>query len=381
MTNNFINNYGTQKEMISLYETDLGGNELSYVQECIKSGWISSQGKYVKLFEEMFSSFCGCAHGVAVSNGTVALHLALVALGIKEDDEVIVPNITFVATANPVRYCHAIPVFVDVDQETGTIDPEKIEEKITTKTKAIIPVHLYGHPCDMDQILSVAKKHNLYVIEDCAEAHGALYKGKRVGCFGDVGCFSFYANKIIACGEGGMVMTNNKALFERLKFLRNQGMHPERKYWHTEIGFNYRMTNLQAAVGLAQCERIMYFIEKKQKNAQIYHQYLRDCNLLKLPIEKEWGKSVYWMYAPILSENARISRDAVLEALAKKGIETRPFFYPLSDLPPYKGEHDTARDFPKSAFLSRQGFNLPSSPGLSEEQISFIAQTLKEILR
>ncbi|NQV08592.1 DegT/DnrJ/EryC1/StrS family aminotransferase, partial [Candidatus Woesearchaeota archaeon] len=259
------------RKFIPVAEPVLEGNELKYVTECVKTGWISSAGKFVKKFEEKFSKYCDCKYGVAVSNGTTALHLALVALGIKKGDEVIVPNFTFVATANAVVYVGGVPVFVDADKETWNIDVDKIEEKITSKTKAIIPVNIYGHPCDMNKIMDIAKKHNLYVIEDCAESHGAEYNGEKTGSFGDISCFSFYGNKIITTGEGGMCVTNNKELAEKMSMLKDHGMKPERRYWHETIGFNYRMTNIQAAIGLAQLENINKFIETKRENTIIYN--------------------------------------------------------------------------------------------------------------
>jgi len=376
----FINSTSTALKMIPVAQPDFGGNELKYVQDCISTGWISSVGKYVAEFERNFSSFCKTDYGAAVCNGTVALHLALVALGIKQDDEVLVPNLTFIATANAVKYCEAKPVFIDVDKETWTIAPEDLERRITDKTKAIIPVHLYGHPCNMDKITSLAKSYNLFVIEDCAEAHGALYKNEPVGSFADAGCFSFFGNKIITCGEGGMVVTKNKELYERLVLLRGHAASKDKKYWHSEIGFNYRMTNIQAAIGVAQCERIDSFIEKKRQNAQIYNENLADCNSITLPPEKEWAKNVFWMYSVLLSPDAKLSRDNLLENLRTKGIDTRPFFYPLSDMPPYKSDVNTENEFPTTAFLSKQGFSLPSSALLTKEQIIFICNTIKEIL-
>ncbi|NQU99168.1 MAG: DegT/DnrJ/EryC1/StrS aminotransferase family protein, partial [Parcubacteria group bacterium] len=242
--------------MIQVSKPSLGREELNNVMEAIKSSWISSKGKFITEFEENFAEYCGVKYGIATANGTVALHLALKALKISKGDEVIVPDLTFIATANVVTYCNAKPIFIDSNPDYWCIDPEKIEEKITTKTKAIIPVHLYGHPCDMDAITKIAKKYGLYVIEDAAEAHGAGYKGKKVGSFGDISCFSFYGNKIITTGEGGMCLTNNQKLAERMKILRDHGMSPDKRYWYDVIGFNYRMTNIQAAIGVAQLKKI-----------------------------------------------------------------------------------------------------------------------------
>ena len=365
--------------VIPVSEPDLRGNELKYVTDCVETGWVSSIGKYIPQFEQMFSLFCHVPYGVAVCNGTAALHLALVALGVKSGDEVIVPNLTFVATSNAVKYCGAIPVFADVDPETWTLDPKDLERRISAKTKAIIPVHLYGHACDMESILSTAKDHHLFVVEDCAEAHGALYKQEPVGSFGDVGCFSFYANKIITTGEGGMIVTKDKTLAERLAFLRDHAMSKTKKYWHPEVGFNYRMTNLQAALGVAQCERIENIIEQKRSHAQAYTTYLADCPYIMLPPEKNWAKNVYWMYSILLSENAPVNREIFMNMLREQEIDTRPFFCALSDLPPYAHGLNTSRDFPVSAYLSKQGLNLPSSVKLTVDEIKFICETIKKI--
>jgi len=361
------------RKFIPVAEPVLEGNELKYVTECVKTGWISSAGKFVKKFEEKFSKYCDCKYGVAVSNGTTALHLALVALGIKKGDEVIVPNFTFVATANAVVYVGGVPVFVDADKETWNIDVDKIEEKITSKTKAIIPVNIYGHPCDMNKIMDIAKKHNLYVIEDCAESHGAEYNGEKTGSFGDISCFSFYGNKIITTGEGGMCVTNNKELAEKMSMLKDHGMKPERRYWHETIGFNYRMTNIQAAIGLAQLENINKFIETKRENTIIYNSLLKNVDGITLPPEKEYAKNVYWMYSILIDDKFGMSRDELIKKLKEHNIDSRPFFYPLNELPPYK----TDENFPVSEELSKKGINLPSSVKLTKQDIQYIAETIK----
>lgn len=268
---------------IPVAEPLVGEKELEYVTDCIKTNWISSAGKYVVKFEEMFSEFCGTRYGVATSNGTTALHLALTVLGIGKGDEVIVPTLTFVATANAARYCNADAVFVDSEPRTWNMDPEKIEEKITSRTKAIIPVHLYGHPADMDPILDIAEDHDLYVIEDAAEAHGAEYKGKKVGSLGDIGTFSFYGNKLITTGEGGMLVSDNEELIEKARIYRDHGMSPERRYWHPVIGYNYRLTNIQAAIGVAQVEKVDRIIEAKRRNAALYTSLLSDIEGITLP--------------------------------------------------------------------------------------------------
>lgn len=352
--------------MIPIAEPSLGEEELKNVIEAVKSGWISSKGKFIEEFEEKLANICGRKYGVATSNGTVALHLALKALGIGKDDEVIVPDLTFVAVANTVTYCNAKPVFVDSHPEYWCIDPEKIEEKITLKTKAIIPVHLYGHPCDMDPIMKIAEEHNLYVIEDTAEAHGAEYKSKKVGSFGDISCFSFYGNKIITTGEGGMCLTNNEELAEKMRILRDHGMDPNKRYWYDVIGFNYRMTNLQAAVGVAQLKKWDRFVEKKREIAKFYSEGLKELEeegLITLHPEMPWAKCVYWMYCILVEDKFGTSRDDLMKKLEVKGIETRPFFYPMHVMPPYKNNDI----FPVAEAIARKGVNLPSSVGLKEE--------------
>jgi len=361
--------------MIPVAEPCLGKEELKNVIEAVKSGWISSKGKFIEEFEEKFVRYCGRKYGVATSNGTVALHLALKALGIGKGDEVIVPTLTFVATANAVTYCNAKPVFVDSHPEYWCINPDKIEEKITPRTKAIIPVHLYGHPCDMDLIMKIAEDHNLYVIEDAAEAHGAEYKGEKIGSFGDISCFSFYGNKIITTGEGGMCLTNNEELVEKMRILRDHGMNPNRRYWYDEIGFNYRMTNLQAAVGVAQLEKLDEFIEKKRKIAKMYEEGLNELeekNLITLHPEMKWAKSVYWMYSILIEDSFGMNRDILMKELERKRIDTRPFFYPMHVLPPYQNNER----FPIAEEISRKGINLPSGVGLKEEEIRKIVESL-----
>ena len=366
--------------MIPVAEPCLGEEELKNVVEAVKSGWISSKGKYIEEFEREFAKYCGVKYGVATANGTVALHLALKALGIEKNDEVILPTLTFVATANAVPYCNAKPVFVDSHPEYWCIDPEKIEEKISKNTKAIIVVHLYGHPCDMDWIMDIAEDKRLCVIEDCAEAHGAEYKGKKVGDFGDIACFSFYGNKIITTGEGGMCLTNNEELAEKMKLLRDHGMSKHRRYWHEVIGFNYRMTNLQAAIGVAQLKKLDKFIEKKRQIAKWYAEELKeleDKESIKLHPEMNWAKCVYWMYSILIENKAKISRDELIKILEEGRIETRPFFVPMHLLPIY----DTREGLPIAEELAKNGVNLPSSVNLNFEDVRIICSIINDIVR
>lgn len=366
---------------IPVAEPDLSGNERKYLLDCLSSSWISSKGKFIEKFEENFARFIGCKFGVSTSNGTTALHLALVALGIGRGDEVIVPDLTFIASSNVVVYTGAKPVLVDVERQTWNIDPEKIEQAVSPKTKAIIVVHLYGHPANMNKIIPLAKKHNLFVIEDAAEAHGAEIRIQnkktwiKVGSIGDVGCFSFYGNKIITTGEGGMVVTNNKKLAENIKILRDHGQTPTRRYYHEVIGFNYRMTNLQAAIGCAQLERIEEFIERKRKIARLYNSHLKNIPGITLPPEVSWAKSVYWLYSILINKPYPKGRDQLIKFLLKENIESRPFFYPLHQLPPYKQKGN----FPNANFLSKSGISLPSSCRLKDEEIEKIVGIIKRL--
>lgn len=357
-----------------IMEPMMSGNELKYVADCITSNWISSQGSYVKLFESKFAEYHGVTHAVTTSNGTTALHLALTALGIGPGDEVIVPDLTFAASANAVIHAGAKPVLVDVDAEYWNMDPAALEAALSPKTKAIMPVHLYGHPCDMDPILAFAKKHRLLVIEDCAEALGAEYKGRKVGTFGDASCFSFFSNKVITTGEGGMVLTENKKLFDRMTMLRDHGMSRQKRYWHEEAGFNYRMTNVQAAIGVAQLEQIHRFLDQRLRIAKRYHEGLKGLPGITLPPEMPWAKNIFWLYSILVDGKASgIERDPLIRNLSKEGVETRSLFYPLHVQPPYASN----RAFPVTDRLSRQGLSLPSSCGLSDEDITKVCRVLK----
>lgn len=366
------------KKFLPVAEPLLGKEELKYVSNCVKSGWVSSAGKYILDFEEKFAKFCGARYGIATSNGTTALHLNLAALDIGPSDEVIVPSLTFIATANVVKYCGAKPVFVDSESETWNIDTEKIKEKITDRTKAIMPVHLYGHPADMDPIMEIAKERNLVVIEDAAEAHGAEYKGRKVGSIGDYACFSFYGNKIITTGEGGMILTNNnEQVVEKARILRSHGMSRERFYWHPYIGFNYRMTNLQAALGLAQMKSINKFIKMKRKNAKFYAKLLGEIPGITLQKEMSWAKSVNWMQAILIEDDFGVGRDKLIEELKKRQIDSRPVFYPIHKQPGY--EKDYPERMPVAEEVSRKGIILPSATGLGKADIERVADALEKI--
>lgn len=358
--------------MIPIAEPCLGKEELDNVVEAVKGGWISSKGRFIPEFEEEFATYCGVRHGVATSNGTVALHLALKTLGISGGDEVIVPTLTFIATANAVAYCNAKPVFIDSHPDYWCLDPARIEEKITPKTKAIIPVHLYGHPCDMDAIMHIARRHNLFVIEDAAEAHGAEYRGKKVGSFGDISCFSFYGNKIITTGEGGMCLTDNKWFAERMAILRDHGMSPTRRYWHDEVGFNYRMTNMQAAIGVAQVKKVDKFVAGKREIAGLYRALLKDVEGITLPPEMPWAKSVFWMYSILVKDEFPVRRDQLMEELRQREIDSRPLFHPIHRMP----AHENEESLTVAEEISRRGINLPSSVNLEREGVEKVVDVI-----
>lgn len=364
-----------KKIRIPVCEPSLGEKELEYVLDCVRSTWISSKGKYIEQFEEKFSRYCGAKYGVVTTSGTTALHLALVCLGIGKGDEVIIPTFTMIATANAVTYTGANFVLVDSENQTWNIDVNKISEKLTKKTKAILAVHTYGHPADMDPLLSLASDHGLFVIEDAAEAHGAEYKGRKVGSIGDIGCFSFYANKIITTGEGGMIVTNNEELAEKARMLKDQAFEKDKRFWHRYIGFNYRLTNLQAAIGVAQMEKIDDFVNIRRRNACLYNSMLKNAEGVTLPPEAEWAKNVYWMYSILVENSFGVSRDKLMRYLEENGIETRPFFYPIHRQPVYSMEHE-AEKYPVSEQLSQKGINLPSGNTSEKEQIEYVTDCI-----
>ena len=374
----------------------LPGNERKYVHDAIDTNWISGVGAYVKKFEESFAKFCDVKHAISCSSGYAALHLACAALGLKKGDEVIVPTFTMAACTNSIIMTGAKPVLVDSEPETYNIDPNKIEEKITPNTKAIMIVHIYGHPCDMDRIMEIVEKHNLRLIEDCAEAHGAEYKGKKVGGFGDIGCFSFYSTKIMTTGEGGMCTTNDPTLDKEIRALKEHylGVPPtgtytknaSDKFIHKKVGFNYRMTNLQAAIGVAQVENAEMLVDAKINLGKRYNQQLKDVKGLILPKEKQGCKNVYWMYGVVLGDEIKMDNKQVMEKLMERGIETRIFFLPMHKQPVYynktvENSPDCSGDFPVSEKLSRRGFYVPSSGNLSDEDLEKVCEALKEVLK
>jgi len=368
----------TEHGFIPVAAPALDGNEKAYVLDCLESTWISSSGKYLDRFEEAFAEFCGVKHAVSCSNGTTALHLALLALDVGPGDEVIVPTLTFVATANAVTYCGAKPVFVDAEAETWNIDPASVEAKITPRTKGIIVVHLFGHPADMEAIGAIARRHGLFVLEDAAQAHGAESHGRRTGSLGDIATFSFFGNKIVTTGEGGMVTTGDDALAGRMRLLRTHGMDPTRRYWHPVIGYNYRMTNIAAAIGLAQLERVQWQLARRREIAAWYREALGRTGVLSCQGEKAWARHVWWMFSVLVSPEAA-DRDGVMDALQVQGIETRPVVHPLHTLPPYV-DATSGEPFPVAEAIARTGINLPTFAGLTRAQVSYICDKLLECL-
>ncbi len=358
----------------------LAGNEKAYVLDCIESSWISSCGKYVEKFERAFADYCGVGHAVSCSSGTAALHVALLALGVGAGDEVILPTLTFVATANAVTYCGARPRFVDIEPDTWTIDPALIEAKITARTKAILPVHLYGYVANMDAVTEIAGRHNLFVVEDAAEAHGAEFRGRRVGSLSEVAAFSFYGNKIISSGEGGMVVTDSEELGRYAAQLRGQGMDLNQRYWFPIIGYNYRMPNLTAAVGLAQLELIDWHLNRRREIASWYRDILRDVPGIGWQSAKDGRKNVDWLFTIILDEPIRVSRDDVIARLSERGVETRPVFYPMHVLPPYRemGQEDGL--FPVAERVARSGLSLPTWAGLQRKDVIYVCDALRECI-
>ncbi len=366
--------------MIFVNEPLLDGNEKKYLSECIDTGWISSEGPFVKRFEKIFPSYIGAKHGIAVCNGTAALEVAIASIDISPGDEVIIPTFTIISCALAVIRHGGVPVLVDVEPDTWCMDINQVRDKITSRTKAIMPVHMYGHPVDMDPVMELAEKHGLYVIEDAAEAHGAEYKGRKCGNIGHINCFSFYANKIITTGEGGMVVTNDDKLAGRARLHRNLCFKEGRRFYHEELGGNYRMTNLQAAIGVAQSERIEEFVGIKRKNGSKYNELLADIDLIQRPVEKEWAKNVYWMYGIVLDETAGSAEDCAIK-LKEKGVGTRPFFLGMHEQPVF---HNMGlfkdEQYPVSERIARQGLYLPSGLTLTEEKIKGVVKAVREVL-
>lgn len=377
-------------QIIPVNEPVLGEQELEYVKECIQTGWISSAGRFVDEFESAWAAYCGRKYGIAVSNGTVALELAIKALNFSPGDEIIIPSFTIISCVQAVIYAGFKPVLVDADPHTWCMDVSKIEERLTSRTRAIMPVHIYGHPVDMDPIMELADQYGLAVIEDAAEVHGGEYltdRGKdqptwsRCGSFGEVSCFSFYANKIITTGEGGMVLTNNSEIANRIRSLRNLCFEPNRRFYHSSLGHNYRLTNIQAAIGLGQLEKIEKTLDHKRWMGKTYTDMMSKFSGIQLPIEKSWAHHVYWMYGIVVDEKTGLSAAEFSNRLLKLGVMTRPFFLGMHEQPAlhkiglFKGEH-----YPIAEHLARQGFYLPSGQAITDEQVEKVVQAMEIVL-
>ncbi len=368
--------------MIPVNQPLLNGREKELLINCIDTGWISSDGPFVREFERKFAEYIGVKYGIAVCNGTAALEAALYAAGIAKGDEVIMPAFTIISCALAAIRLGAVPVLVDAEPDTWNMDVNQIEARVTKKTKAIMAVHIYGHPVDMDPLLEIAKKYNLIVIEDAAEVHGAEYKKRKCGSIGHISAWSFYANKIVTTGEGGMVLTSDPKMAERASSYRNLCFNPKKRFYHTELGYNFRMTNLQAAVGVAQLERIEEFIQLKRHLGEYYRKYLQNIKGIKCQVEKPWAKMVYWMYCIELDSALGKDAETVMKSLKDSGIETRPFFLglhqqpALHDLGLFKGE-----SYPVTERIARQGLYLPSGMALTERQIDEVVAALSSVVK
>jgi perosamine synthetase len=376
--------------MIPVNEPLLGKREEELVLECLRTGWISSAGKFIDEFEERWAAYCGKRYGIAVTSGTAALQTALASVGLNPGDEVIVPTFTIISCVLAVIYNGGVPILVDSDPRTWCMNVEQVKDKISGKTRAIMPVHIYGHPVDMDPLLNLAEKHGLAVIEDAAEAHGAEYLSgrnttnsvwRRCGSFGDLSCFSFYANKLISTGEGGMVLTDDAALANRVRSLRNLCFQPDRRFLHEEIGFNFRLTNLQAALGVAQLERIDEIVARKRWLGKTYDHLLKGIDGLELPPEEPWARNVYWMYGVVLPEKIGMDASQFAQRLQQREIETRPFFLGMHEQPIlHKRGLFVEESYPIAERLARRGLYLPSGLALTEEQLMVVCEAVREVL-
>jgi perosamine synthetase len=376
--------------MISVNEPRFEARELEYVSECVRTGWVSSAGRFINEFEERWAAYCGRRYGVAVSNGTVALQVAVACLDIKPGEEVIMPSFTIISCASAVVYNGGVPVLVDSDPRTWCMNVAEVEAKITPRTRAIMPVHIYGHPVDMGPLVELAAKHHLAIVEDAAEAHGAEYllkhktgtaEWRRCGSFGKVSTFSFYANKLVTTGEGGMVVTDEPELAERARSLRNLCFQARQRFYHEQLGFNFRLTNLQAALGLAQVERIGQIVERKRWMGREYTSRLSGIKGLQLPVEQAWARNVYWMYGVVLSDQVGMNAVEFALKLREKGVETRPFFLGMHEQPVFHGRGLFVDErYPVAEKLARQGLYLPSGLALTEEQLSKVCEIVREVL-
>jgi perosamine synthetase len=367
--------------VIPVSEPLLDERVLAYVQEALRSGWISSEGRFIAEFERSWAEYCGVAHGVAVCNGTVALELAMAALALPPGSEVILPSFTIISCVAAVLRAGCHPVLVDCEPDTWCLDVAEVERKITGKTRAVMPVHIYGHMAEMNPLMKLAEKFGLAVVEDAAEAHGAEYHDRRAGGIGTMGCFSFYANKIVTTGEGGMVVTDDPKLAERARSLRNLCFRQNQRFLHTELGYNFRMTNVQAAIGLAQIERIADHLARKRRMAALYGERLCDIRGLRLPVERSGVKNVYWMYGVVLDDSVPLDAAALASRLRELGVDTRPFFLGMHEQPVLRERGLFAGEsYPVTKRLARRGLYLPSGLGLSEGQIDTVCAAVRTCL-
>lgn len=368
--------------MIPVNEPLLDHADLENVMKAVQTGWISSAGEFVDRFEASWAARCGRAHGVAVANGSAALDISIQALKLGPGDEVILPSFTIISCAAAVVRRGATPVLVDADPETWCMDVTQVESRITDRTRAIMPVHIYGHPVDMDPLTALAEGRGLRVVEDAAEAHGALYRDRPCGAFGDLSCFSFYANKIITTGEGGMVVTDDPELAHRLRYLRNLAFEPERRFLHREIAYNYRLTNLQAAVGVGQVERLPQLVEIKRRMGHRYNELLQDCPGIARPVERAWAHNVYWMYGLVLEDDVPFDAQGLADRLRDRHVDTRPFFLGMHEQPVFHGMGLFQNEqYPVTERIASRGLYLPSGMALTDDQLERSAEALNEIMR
>ncbi|MBU0766677.1 DegT/DnrJ/EryC1/StrS family aminotransferase [Patescibacteria group bacterium] len=366
-------------DFVPVNEPVVPASAKKYVNDALDTGWISSAGAYIGKFEEAFANTIGVKHAILTTSGTTALHLALEALEVGPDDEVILPDFTMIASVFAVMYTGAKPVFCDVEPDTYNMDPNKLEEKITPKTKAIMPVHIYGHSCDMDPILEIAAKHGISVVEDAAEIHGGTYKGKMCGSLGNISAFSFYGNKIISTGEGGMVCTDDDELAERVRSLKDLSHSKQKRFVHEKLGYNYRVTNLQAALGLGQLEHLEEFLKTKEHMANFYTERLQGIKGIRTPITKDYAKNVYWMYAILIEDEFGMSRDEFAAKLKEQGVDTRTFFVPCHEQPAVSELYPTEETFPVTEYVAERGLYLPSGLAITDEQMERVCDVIESV--